>query len=160
MRVQQAIKTNRSVREFTDQPVSREDMTAIVNGRLAGSAKNKQPWHFVVVTGARLLAALSVRAVVRHLAGAAFAVVLVVDDLLMPRTLTTPFDRGGKPEHDAGRVGTGHRLVHGDDSRADAARQACHIPEDKDVPWRSVRLPAPGRRSAQPPAASWRQAAS
>ncbi|NLF75686.1 MAG: hypothetical protein GX573_08310, partial [Chloroflexi bacterium] len=92
MRVQQAIKTNRSVREFTDQPVSREDMTAIVNaGRLAGSAKNKQPWHFVVVTRRETLAALSACGPwCGHLAGAAFAVVLVVDDLLMPRTLTTP----------------------------------------------------------------------
>jgi len=138
VRVQQAIKTNRSVREFTDQPVSREDMTAIVNaGRLAGSAKNKQPWHFVVVTRRETLAALSVCGPwCGHLAGAAFAVVLVVDDLLMPRTLTTPFDLGRASQNmmlAAWELGIASCMA--TIYEPDAARQACHIPEDKDVPW-------------------------
>lgn len=138
MRVQQAIKTNRSIREFADQPVSREDMTAIVNaGRLAGSAKNKQPWHFVVVTRREMLAALSECGPwCGHLAGAAFAAVLVVEDLLMPRTLTTPFDLGRASQNmilAAWELGVASCMA--TIYEPDVARQACHIPGEMDVPW-------------------------
>jgi nitroreductase len=39
-----------SVREFTDQPVSKEQLDRILEaGRLAPSAKNRQAWRFVVI---------------------------------------------------------------------------------------------------------------
>ncbi|GIV81156.1 MAG: hypothetical protein KatS3mg051_0510 [Anaerolineae bacterium] len=60
MQVGEAIKTNRAVREFADRPVSREEIVQVVNaGRLAGSAKNRQPWTFVVVTARDTLRALT-----------------------------------------------------------------------------------------------------
>ena len=96
MQVTEAIQTNRSIRQFTDQPVSRAEIEMIVNaGRLSGSAKNRQPWTFVVVTERPTLVALSECGPwCGHLAGAAFGVVMIVDDLQEPPTLTTPFDLG------------------------------------------------------------------
>ncbi|MHC4443771.1 MAG: nitroreductase family protein [Planctomycetota bacterium] len=49
----EAIAARRSVRKYTDTPVSREMLTKIVDaGRLAPTAHNDQPWEFVVVTDA------------------------------------------------------------------------------------------------------------
>lgn len=47
----EALKTRRSVRAYTHDPVPREVMEDIVDcGRLAATAINIQPWEFVVVT--------------------------------------------------------------------------------------------------------------
>lgn len=44
------ILKRRSVREFTDSPVSTEDLNSILNaGRWAPSGLNNQPWRFIVV---------------------------------------------------------------------------------------------------------------
>ena len=44
------IKTRRSVREFSDNPVPIELITnAVKAASLAPSGANKQPWHFVIV---------------------------------------------------------------------------------------------------------------
>jgi nitroreductase len=49
--VLQAMRDRRSIRKFTDEPVSREDLTAILEaGRWAPSGMNNQPWRFMVVT--------------------------------------------------------------------------------------------------------------
>jgi F420 biosynthesis protein FbiB-like protein len=48
----EAIATRRSVRKFTDRPVSEETVGAVLAAAiLAPSGKNRQPWRFVVVTG-------------------------------------------------------------------------------------------------------------
>ncbi|HOF60348.1 MAG TPA: nitroreductase family protein [Candidatus Latescibacteria bacterium] len=45
------IKTRRSVRAFADRQVPREVLEDIVDcGRLAATARNEQPWEFIVVT--------------------------------------------------------------------------------------------------------------
>lgn len=45
-----ALKERRSIRKFTDEPVSREDLTAILeSGRWAPSGLNNQPWRFLVI---------------------------------------------------------------------------------------------------------------
>lgn len=50
MDVLQAIYTRRSIRKFTGEPISEEDMYALLKaGFSAPSAHNLQPWHFVVV---------------------------------------------------------------------------------------------------------------
>jgi len=47
----ETIRARRSIRQFTDQEVSRETIEQIVDaGRLAASGRNAQPWEFVVVT--------------------------------------------------------------------------------------------------------------
>jgi nitroreductase len=48
--VLKAIRTRRSVRRYTDAPVSREQIETILEaGRFAPSGKNTQPWRFVVI---------------------------------------------------------------------------------------------------------------
>ena len=46
-----AIKSRCSVRRFSTKPVTKEQLEALVDaGRLAATARNEQPWEFVVVT--------------------------------------------------------------------------------------------------------------
>jgi nitroreductase len=46
-----AIRARRNVRDYTDQPISREHLDRILEaGRRAPSSRNWQPWDFVVVT--------------------------------------------------------------------------------------------------------------
>jgi nitroreductase len=50
MDVLQAIYTRRSIRKFSGEPISDEDMEKLLRaGFSAPSAHNKQPWNFVVV---------------------------------------------------------------------------------------------------------------
>ncbi len=52
MHTLEAIEKRRSIRKFTRDPISREDLTKILNaGILAPSGKNAQPWQFIVVEG-------------------------------------------------------------------------------------------------------------
>jgi nitroreductase len=56
----EALKTRRSVRAYTGEPVSREAMEDIIDcGRLAATAINIQPWEFVVVTEKEMLRAIA-----------------------------------------------------------------------------------------------------
>lgn len=51
MEIINAIKQRRSIRKFKDTLVSKKQINEILNcGRLAPSAKNRQPWKFVVIT--------------------------------------------------------------------------------------------------------------
>mgnify|MGYP003693634249 CR=1 FL=1 len=51
MQTWDAIRARRNVRQYTDQPIAREDLERICEaGRRAPSAGNGQPWNFVVVT--------------------------------------------------------------------------------------------------------------
>ena len=46
-----AIYDRRSIRKFTDEPISRDALTAILDaGRWAPSGLNNQPWRFLAVT--------------------------------------------------------------------------------------------------------------
>ena len=55
MSVLEAIRTRRSVREFTGQEVSGEQIEQILEaGRWAPSGLNNQPWRFVVIRNASL----------------------------------------------------------------------------------------------------------
>ena len=52
MSVFEAISTRRSVRNFTDEIISRETMDELIRfGTMAASARNKQPWAFLVMQG-------------------------------------------------------------------------------------------------------------
>jgi nitroreductase len=51
MQTWDAIRARRNVRQYTGQPIAREDLERICEaGRRAPSAGNGQPWDFVVVT--------------------------------------------------------------------------------------------------------------
>src|ERR687885_1660964 len=46
-----AVRARRNVRQYTDQPIAREDLERILEaGRRAPSSANWQPWDLVVVT--------------------------------------------------------------------------------------------------------------
>jgi len=50
----------RSIRQFTPEPVSPEDVDTLLQAAMAApSASNRRPWHFVVVTSAETRAALA-----------------------------------------------------------------------------------------------------
>lgn len=47
-----AIYDRRSIRKFLEKPISKEDMTDIIqSGLKAPSSKNRQPWKYIVVQG-------------------------------------------------------------------------------------------------------------
>ncbi len=74
-----AIRTKRSVRRFTSEPVPEETIQKILDaGRHSQSSKNEQPWTFILVQDRERLQAVSeCGAYAGHIAGAAFAVILV-----------------------------------------------------------------------------------
>lgn len=74
-----AIRTKRAVRQFSERPVPDQAVTAILDaGRRSQSSKNDQPWTFILVTERETLQALGATGqYAGHLAGAAFAIVLV-----------------------------------------------------------------------------------
>ena len=73
----EAIRRRRSVREYTGDPVPREDLETIVDaGRLAATGNNKQPWDFVVVTEREMIDELKVASRWMEKAGAIIAVVM------------------------------------------------------------------------------------
>ncbi len=56
----EALKTRRSVRAYTDEPIARATLEELIDcGRLAATARNEQPWEFVVVTEPALLAKIA-----------------------------------------------------------------------------------------------------
>jgi nitroreductase len=77
-----ALRSRRNVREFSHTPVSGEDLTKILEaGRLAPSAKNWQPWNFVLVTDRDQLRDLTgVWQGAQHVGGAAAAIAIVAPD--------------------------------------------------------------------------------
>src|SRR5574340_1573147 len=81
MDIFQAIKTLRAVRQYTDQPIGDECLGRILEaGRWAGSAKNTQPWRFIVVRNRETLARLSACGnYASHLRDAALAIVVVTE---------------------------------------------------------------------------------
>jgi len=129
-----AIRARRNVRQYQPKPVSDEDMNRIAEaGWRAPSAKNRQPWDFVIVTDQTQLRELStVWRGAGHIASAAAAIVLVVplppDDR---RLVTDTYDIGQATmammiaATDLG-IGTAHSSV-GDQEKA---RAILGVPDD------------------------------
>jgi nitroreductase len=60
MDVMEAILTRRSIRKYTGEPVSEEDLQTILRaGSYAPSAHNYQPWRFIVVRDVEKLTAIA-----------------------------------------------------------------------------------------------------
>lgn len=71
------IMTRTSIRQFTDQPVSKETLDTIVKaGMAAPSAMNKQPWAFVVITEKNVLDSLNSKHPYANLKTATAAIVV------------------------------------------------------------------------------------
>lgn len=82
MQTWDAIRSRRNVREYTDEPIPDADLDRILEaGRRAPSARNWQPWDFVVVTDRPQLRKLSeVWRGARHVARSAATVAFVAPE--------------------------------------------------------------------------------
>ena len=134
MQAWDAICARRNVRQYRPEPVADDDLTRIAEaGWRAPSAKNRQPWDFVIVTDRAQLQELStVWRGAGHIASAPAAIALVVpvppDDR---RRITDTYDIGQATmammiaATDLG-IGTGHSSV-GDQEKA---RAILGVPDD------------------------------
>lgn len=76
----QAIQTRKSIRAYQDKPVPRDALERILEaGRLAPSARNIEPWHFIAVTDPEKRSALSKGMYAKFVAGAPLVVVVCGD---------------------------------------------------------------------------------
>ena len=128
-----AICARRNVRQYKPEPVSEDDLNRIAEaGWRAPSAKNRQPWDFVIVTDRAQLQDLStVWQGAGHIASAAAAIAFVVP--VPPserRKLTDQYDVGQATmammlaATDLG-IGTGHSSVEDQDK----ARAILGVPD-------------------------------
>ena len=134
-----AITARRNVREYTEQLVAEKDLNRIAEaGWRAPSAKNRQAWDFVVVTGKEHLQELStVWRGAGHIAGAAAAIALVIPEPPDERRrVTDQYDVGQATmammiaATDLG-IGTGHSSV----GEQDKARAILGVPEGYEVAY-------------------------
>jgi len=80
--VRQALGTHRAVREFAAKPLPDDAVRFILDaGRRAQSAKNTQPWEFIVIRDRETLRRLShTGTYAGHLSGAALGVAILHGD--------------------------------------------------------------------------------
>jgi len=76
-----ALLTRRSIRRYTDQPVPEESVTTLLRAAMAApSARNQQPWRFIVVRDrSRLTAVAAAQPAGGMVAQAQLAVVVCAD---------------------------------------------------------------------------------
>lgn len=94
MKVLEAIRTKRAVRQYQDKPLSKEIATAILDaGRRAQSSKNTQPWHFIAIRDKAILQSLAnAGRYVAHVENAALVVAIVTPN--PEQKLSIMFDAG------------------------------------------------------------------
>lgn len=74
------IMTRTSIRQFTDQPIGRDTLEVLVKaGMAAPSARNAQPWAFVVVTEKEMLDSLNANHPYANLKTATAAIIVCGD---------------------------------------------------------------------------------
>ena len=60
MELSKVIEQRRSIRKYKDKPVPKEKIMKILeSGRIAPSASNRQPWHFIVVQNKEMIKKLA-----------------------------------------------------------------------------------------------------
>ncbi len=129
-----AIRARRNVRQFSDRELSPEDLDRILEvGRRAPSAKNIQPWDFVVVTNKDTLQELTgVWQGAWHVAGSQATIAFIVPRLEGRWERLAQFDLGHAVMSmmimaaDLG-LGTCHASV----EDQDLARRILGFPEDR-----------------------------
>jgi len=87
MDVLETIRTRRSVRKFQDRPVPPQLIEQVLAAAMsAPSARNAQPWHFVVIDDRELLAEIPRINPNARMAAAAAAAILVCGDLELEKS--------------------------------------------------------------------------
>jgi nitroreductase len=85
MDVFEAVQERKSIRAYQDKPVPREKLERILEaGRLAPSARNVEPWHFIVVTDKEKRKALSKGLYAKFVASAPLVIVVCGDKKASP----------------------------------------------------------------------------
>ncbi len=94
MKVSEAIRMKRAVRQFAQTPLPEDIIHAILNaGRRSQSSKNSQPWQFIAIQDKTILKALSECGTwAGHLAGAALGVAILTPE--PSEKFQTMFDAG------------------------------------------------------------------
>ncbi len=131
MNVSEAIRTRRVVRQFLEQPLSEDDVYAILNaGRRAPSSKNRQEWQFIAIRERETLRALAACGEwAGHLAGAALGV--AISHPTPAARFQTMFDAGQAAAYMlAGGLGAWDRLVSGLHLRTEAGARPSGLPPE------------------------------
>jgi nitroreductase len=132
----ETIKAKRAIRQFRDEPLPEEVTRLILEaGRLSGSAKNMQPWHFIAVQERDTLKKLAAcGAYAGHLSGAALGVALVTADPFY--RLSVPFDLGRATQNmmlTAWSLGVGSVMA--TIYQPDRACDILLVPAEYTIPW-------------------------
>lgn len=139
MQTWDAVRSRRNIRTYSDEPVSEADLLRIVEaGWRAPSAKNRQPWDFVLVTESAQLQELStVWAGAGHIASAPAAIAIVAPEPPDERRrMVDQYDLGQATmamaitAADLG-IGTAHSSV----GEQDKARAILGVPDDHFVAY-------------------------
>ena len=103
MNVNEAIRTKRAVRQYSDRPLSQEAVKTILNaGRREKKKKNMQPWHFIAIQNKNTLQSLAESGTYAgHLANAALGIAI----------LTPPPEQRFSIMFDAGQAGAYMQLA-------------------------------------------------
>lgn len=81
-----AIRTRRSIRQFTDQPIPAKTLRKILEAAMmAPSAGNAQPWQFIIVTDRNKMAKVKTYSPFAGMAAQAALAVLVCGDLSLEK---------------------------------------------------------------------------
>ena len=133
MDVYQCIRSRLTVREFKPDPVTEGVIQRMLRAaRWSPSARNRQPWHFVIIQNRDTLARIGgIASSGGFIGGAPLAVAVVMD-------------RGGRPEFDAGRalqqmelaawsMGVGGCVAGVRGEENDRVKELLDIPEDKEL---------------------------
>ena len=134
METWQAMTSRRNVREFSQVAVKPGDLDRILEaGRRSPSARNRQPWDFILVTDREQLTALAgVWRGAWHVANARTVIAVIAPVLPASEQATLQFDLGQATismmiaAADLG-VGTAHASV----SDQDLARRLLGFPQDR-----------------------------
>ena len=133
MEVYECIRSKLTVREFKADPVPKSVIVQILRGgRWAASARNRQPWNFIVIEDRKMLTQIGQIASSGSFIGDA------------PLGIAVVMEQQGRPELDAGRTlqqmelvawsrGVGGCVVGIRGEENGKVKELLHIPEDKEL---------------------------
>lgn len=132
----EAILTRRSIRRYTAQPVGDEAVDDLLRAAMAApSARNQQPWHFVVVRDRGTLARIAERIETASMAREAPLAIAVCADLDLEKSPGYWVqDCSAATENmliaaNAARLGTVWCGIHPREQRVEALREILGLPE-------------------------------
>lgn len=134
--------TRHSIRKYTDEPVSSEDVKLILEaGLMAPSSKRRTPWHFVVVEDKATLAQLSEcrDAGATPIAGSALTIIVTVDMTLSEAWVEDASIAAVLMQLQAHSLGLGSCWIQlrnrslGEEATEDIVREILNIPEQMGI---------------------------